>query len=147
MPSSRELDVSGLIFFIVLEVPRYLLSFLFVLQEFISCSGALHELRSQKYFAESFKKDGQIGVAIGVLRDALNKAKKKMPVDDPWKSSYGREIENAGESLRKLESENDFVWREKIPMGDELPFLQGNKIVKVEPYMPKRWERVLVFKL
>ncbi|XP_065880339.1 vacuolar-sorting protein BRO1 [Euphorbia lathyris] len=114
--------------------------------EFISSCTALHELRSQKYFAESLKTDGQVGVAIGVIRDAVNKAEKKMPGDYLWKSVCRREIENAADSLRKYESENEFVWHEKIPNGDELPLLQGNKIVKIEPYKPKRWERELAFK-
>ncbi|KAF2291250.1 hypothetical protein GH714_020991 [Hevea brasiliensis] len=35
--------------------------------EFITSCKALHELRSQTYFAEGLKNDGQIGIAIGVL--------------------------------------------------------------------------------
>ncbi|WCJ24580.1 Endosomal targeting BRO1-like domain-containing protein [Euphorbia peplus] len=116
--------------------------------EFILTCGALHELRSQKYFAESLKTDdGQVGVAIGVLRDALNMGQKKMPVDGLWKSVLRTEIKNAADILRKFESENEFVWHEKVPSGDELPLLQGNRIVKIEPYKSKRWERELAFKM
>ncbi|XP_057989134.1 uncharacterized protein LOC110653859 [Hevea brasiliensis] len=39
--------------------------------EFITSCKALHELRSQTYFAEGLKNDGQVGIAIGVLRNAL----------------------------------------------------------------------------
>ncbi|KAJ9163371.1 hypothetical protein P3X46_023048 [Hevea brasiliensis] len=104
--------------------------------EFITSCKALHELRSQTYFAEGLKNDGQVGIAIG-----------KIPVEDSWKTFFRKEIENSADTLRKFEHENEFVWHEKIPSGDELPLLQGHKIVKIEPYRPKKWERELAFKI
>ncbi|EEF33266.1 conserved hypothetical protein [Ricinus communis] len=115
--------------------------------EFISSCKALYELRGKKYFAGGLKNEGQIGVAISVLRDALINAKRKMPGEDSWKSIFGKEVENIAAILKKFEYENEFVWHEKIASGDELPVLQGSKIVKVEPYQPKKWERELAFKL
>lgn len=117
------------------------------MQEFISSSGAVHDLRSQKYLAESLRGNGQIGVAIGVLHDALANIKKKMPGEESWKVEFRKEIDAAATMLRKFEHENEFVWHEKIPSGDELPLPQGSKIVNIIPYSPKRWERELAFKI
>ncbi|KAF2311191.1 hypothetical protein P3X46_031307 [Hevea brasiliensis] len=115
--------------------------------EFMSSCKALHDLRSQTYFAKGLKNDGQVGVAIGVLCNALISVKRKLPGEDSWKTVFTKEIENSEDTLRKFEYENEFVWHEKIPSGDELPLPQGNKIVKIEPYQPKKWERELVFKI
>lgn len=117
------------------------------MQEFISSCKALHELRSQKYLAESLKVTSQVGVAIGVIRDALQNSKKKIPGEEPQKSLFKEEIDAAADFLGKLEHENEFVWCDKIASGDELPSLQGNRIVNAIPYHPKRWERELVFKI
>jgi hypothetical protein len=116
-------------------------------QEFILSCKSLHELRSQKYLAEGLKIAGQVGVAVGVLGQALINAKKSMPGEELWKSVFRKEIDDASAMLRKFEYENEFVWHEKIPSGDELPLPQGNKIVSIIPYHPKRWERELAFKI
>ncbi|KAM3691377.1 hypothetical protein ACJW31_08G010800 [Castanea mollissima] len=115
--------------------------------EFIFSCNALHELRSQKFLADDLKNAGQVGVAVGVLRLALSNITKKMPGEESWKSVFRKEIDDVSEMLRKFEHENEFVWHEKIPHGDELPLPQGNKIVSIIPYNPKRWERELAFKL
>ena len=117
------------------------------MQEFIASSKSLHELKGQQYLAESLKASGQIGAAIGVLRTALINVKKKIPGEEPWKSIYQNQIDAASEVLRKFVYENDFVWHEKIPSGDEVPLPEGNKIVSFIPYSPKRWERDLAFKI
>lgn len=118
-----------------------------LVQEFVSCCRALHELRSQKYMAESLKTGGQVGVSVGVLRRALVDAKKKMPGKDAWKSIFKKELDDVAELLRKFEHENTFIWNEKVPSGNELPTPVGNRIVSVIPYHPKRWERELFFKI
>ncbi|XWS64340.1 hypothetical protein CRYUN_Cryun06bG0178100 [Craigia yunnanensis] len=115
--------------------------------EFISSCKALHELRSLKYLAESLKIVDQVGVAVGVLRDAIINVKKKVPGEESWRSIFSKEIDDAADILRKFENENEFVWHEKIPGGDELPLPQGSKIVNAMPYNPKRWERELSFKI
>ncbi|PQQ09642.1 pH-response regulator protein palA/RIM20 [Prunus yedoensis var. nudiflora] len=116
--------------------------------EFISCCKALHELKSQKYFAESLKIANQFGAAIGVLRVALvDVKKKKMPGQESWKCVLKEEIDKFAELLRKHEHENEFVWHEKVPSEDELPKPEGNKIASIIPYQPKRWERQLAFKI
>lgn len=107
----------------------------------------MHELRSQNYLAKGLRNDGQVGLAIGVLRDALINTKQIMPVEDLRKAVFREEIENAMDTLRKFEHENEFVWHEKIASGDELPLPQGSKIVKIEPYRPQKWERELAFKV
>lgn len=73
--------------------------------------------------------------------------KKKIPGEEPWRSIYQKQIHEASEVLRKFVHENDFVWHEKIPSGDELPLAEGNKIVGFIPYSPKRWERTLAFQM
>lgn len=57
------------------------------------------------------------------------------------------EIDEVSALLKKYEHENDFVWREKIPLQDELPIPEGKKIVSHIAYHPQRWERALVFKI
>lgn len=116
------------------------------MQDFISSSMCLHEFKGNQYLAESLKESGQIGAAIGVLSSALNNVKKKIPGEDPWKSTYQKQIQVASEVLRKFNHENDFVWHEKIPPKDKLPSPQCSKIVTFIPYRPKNWERKLVFK-
>ncbi|XP_020234619.1 programmed cell death 6-interacting protein isoform X1 [Cajanus cajan] len=116
------------------------------LLEFMYFCKCLHELKGQQYHAESLKACGQIGAAIGVLCSVLSNVKKKIPGEEPWKSIYQKQIEDASEVLRKFVHENDFVWHEKIPSGDELPLPEGNKIVTFKPYSPKRWETPLAFK-
>ncbi|TKY69391.1 BRO1 domain-containing protein BROX [Spatholobus suberectus] len=117
------------------------------LLEFMYFCKCLHELKAQQYLAESLKACGQIGAAIGVLCSVLINVKKKIPGEEPWKSIYQKQIQDASEVLRKFVHENDFVWHEKIPSGDELPLPEGNKIVTFIPYSPKRWERQLSFKM
>ncbi|KAJ4841362.1 hypothetical protein Tsubulata_016493 [Turnera subulata] len=92
--------------------------------EFISSAKALHELRSQKFVAESLKEESQLGFAIGVLRCALSNTKKKIPGEESWKAVFRKEIDNATEALRKLEHENDFVWHDKLPLQHDLPLPQ-----------------------
>ncbi|KAF3975416.1 hypothetical protein CMV_001347 [Castanea mollissima] len=92
--------------------------------EFIFSCNALHELRSQKFLADDLKNAGQVGVAVGVLRLALSNITKKMPGEESWKSVFRKEIDDVSEMLRKFEHENEFVWHEKIPHGDELPLPQ-----------------------
>ncbi|RDX74890.1 Apoptosis-linked protein 2-interacting protein X 1, partial [Mucuna pruriens] len=117
------------------------------LLEFMYFCKCLHELKGQQYLAESLKACGQIGAAIGVLCSVLISVKKKIPGEEPWKSIYQKQIQDASEVLRKFVHENDFVWHEKVPSGDELPLPEGNKIVTFIPYSPKRWERQLSFKI
>ena len=107
----------------------------------------MHELKGQKYLAESLKASGQIGAAIGLLQLKLADVKKKVPREEEWKSIFRKEIKDASKVLRKLLHENDFIWREKIPSGDDLPVPEGTRIVSYMPYSPKRWERQLAFKM
>ncbi|KAF8407846.1 hypothetical protein HHK36_006983 [Tetracentron sinense] len=115
--------------------------------EFISSCRALHDLRSQKHLAEGIKIADQVGVAVGVLRNALANAKEKMPGEESWHLVFKQEMNGVTEMLRKFEHENEFVWRDKIPDDLELPSPQGKKIVSAIPYHPQRWERELVFRI
>lgn len=115
--------------------------------DFTSSCKALHELRSQRYMAESLKSSGQVGAAIGVLRYALVCVKKKMPGEESWRLVFNQEINSVFDMLKKFEHENDFVWQEKILTWDELPLPEGKKIVSFITYRPQRWERELLFKI
>lgn len=117
------------------------------LLEFMCFCKCLHELKGQQYLAESLKTSGQIGAAIAVLSSVLINVKKKIPGEEPWKSIHQKQIQGSSEVLRKFIHENDFVWHEKIPSGDELPKPQGSKIVTSIPYSRTRWERQLTFKI
>lgn len=121
---------------------------MFLFQDFVSSFKAVHKLRSRRNLAESLKTAGQIGVSIGVLRLALTEAKRrKLPGEESWKTIFSKDIDDVAEMLRKFEHENEFVWNEKVPSGDELPSHEGNQIVSEIAYVPKRWERALVFKI
>lgn len=108
---------------------------------------SLHSLRSQRYLADDLRASGQVGVSIGILREALNSASEKIPGVESWMLIIKEEIDGVSEVLAKLERENEFVWHEKIPLSDELPFPQGSKIVTAIPYQPTRYERQLIFKI
>ncbi|KAK4785781.1 hypothetical protein SAY86_002470 [Trapa natans] len=114
---------------------------------YISSFKCLHELRSQRYLAKSLQATGQAGVSIGILHEALNRAKEINPGEESWRLIIKEEIDIVSESLEKLERENEFVWHEKIPSVDELPLPQGSKIVNAIPYQPLRYERQLIFKI
>lgn len=117
------------------------------LQEYISSCTALHELKSLKYLAEDLKAASQVGVAIGVLRQALINVRMKLPAVESWRNVIMKEIDKAAETLRKFENENEFVWHEKIASADESPAPQGSKIVTIIRYQPTRHECQLFFKI
>ncbi|KAK1412078.1 hypothetical protein QVD17_33044 [Tagetes erecta] len=110
------------------------------LMDYISYSKALHKLRSYKHMAQGVKTEGQIGTAIGLLKQALNSKAEK---------NVGGKINTSTltDLLRKYEHENDFVWNEKVPRDDLLPLLQGKKIATCIPYCPTRLERPLKLKI
>ncbi|CAA3026516.1 Hypothetical predicted protein [Olea europaea subsp. europaea] len=116
------------------------------LLEFISSCKILHEMKSFKYLAEGLRSDGQIGTAIGVLQRALANA-KTVPREESWRLVSNQVIDDLTQLLRKYEHENDFVWHEKVPKIDELPFPQAVNVVSFIPYQPQIWERMLVFKI
>ncbi|KAI3467129.1 hypothetical protein Pfo_023792 [Paulownia fortunei] len=117
------------------------------LLDYVFSCKTLHELKCYKYIAEGLKNDGKIGVAVGVLRQALSNAKKSIPKEDSWRLVFKQVIDDLTVLLRKYDHENEFVWHEKIPCNNELPLPQAVKIVSLIPYQPQKWERTLVFKL
>ncbi|KAK9106911.1 hypothetical protein Syun_022922 [Stephania yunnanensis] len=116
------------------------------LEEFICSCKALLELRSEKHLAESLEVAEQVGVAIGVVRRALNNAKRKMPTNSAWRSVFKQEMEVVSEKLQKVERENELVWYHKIPHDHELPLLEGKTIVSAIPYKPQMSVYKLVFR-
>ncbi|XP_026407829.1 BRO1 domain-containing protein BROX-like, partial [Papaver somniferum] len=111
------------------------------LEEFICFSRSLHELRSKRYLADSMKnglKKGNVGLAIGVLRIALENIKGKTPKKESWQLVFKKEIKIVHEILRKLEQENGFVYHERVPIDvDQFPSPESRIIVKAAPYDPK----------
>ncbi|KAL5722221.1 hypothetical protein ACHQM5_005767 [Ranunculus cassubicifolius] len=108
------------------------------LEDYINSCGALHELRSESYVAESYKADSQLGFAIGVVRRALHNVKGKMPSNESWRVIFKKEIDDNGAMLKKLERENEFIAYDKIP--SLLPALEGKQIVNAISYSPQRCE-------
>lgn len=51
-----------------------------------------------------------------------------------WRLSFQREQDDLQNMLRKCENENEFIWHEKTPDVDELPILEGTRIVQPIPY-------------
>eukprot|EP00250_Pteridium_aquilinum_P010801 c19633_g1_i1 orf=493-1632(+) len=115
------------------------------LRRFINTCMILHEARSQIYIANEFKKQEKLGVAVGILRYAMNKFQGKSPGEDAWKTIFKQEADALGDLLRKCENQNDFIWREKLPRLDELPILEGKKIVSPIDYHSSRLDRDFVF--
>lgn len=115
------------------------------LRRFLNTCMILHEARSQIYIANEFKKQEKLGVAVGVLRYAVNKFQGKSPGEDAWKAVFKQEADALGDLLRKCENQNDFIWREKLPRLDELPVLEGKKIVSPIDYHLSRLDRDFVF--
>lgn len=115
--------------------------------EFLSFCKVMHELKNDVYRAQSLKTDGQIGVAIGVLRKALVTAQMNLPGNESWRLVLNQEADKLRGLLEKYEHENDFVWHDKIPTQLEFPLPEGKRIVKFIPYHPQRWERALSFKI
>ncbi len=65
--------------------------------------------------------------------------------DDTWKIAFRQEQDALQNMLRKCDNENDFIWHEKIPRKDELPVLEGLKIVASIPYQPFGLDREFIF--
>lgn len=108
----------------------------------------LHELMSYRYFVEGLKGEGNMGIAIGVLRRCLANAKKSTPKEDSWRLVFKRVIGELTQLLKKYEHENEFVWNEKVPSSEELlPSPPAVRIVNPIAYKPQIWERTLVFKM
>lgn len=114
-------------------------------KRFINTSMALHEARSQRYIAFDYKKMENLGIAVGVLRYAMSKLQGKSPGEEAWRAVFKQEADALGDLLRKCENENDFIYREKPAGLDELPVLEGKKIVAALNYEPSRLDRDLVF--
>ncbi|GKD10825.1 programmed cell death 6-interacting protein isoform X1, partial [Tanacetum coccineum] len=119
-----------------------------ILMDYISCSKVVHELRSYKYMAQAVKTEGQIGIAIGLLKQALNNVQQKnVGGIESWRMVIKEDIDSLTALLKKYEQENEFVWREKVPFDHNLPSLQGKKITTCISYSPERWERTLALKI
>lgn len=116
-------------------------------QDYISCSKVLHELRSYKYTAQAIKTEGQIGTAIGLLKLALSKVQSNLGGMESWRTVINQDMDTMTDLLKKYEYENEFVWHEKVPYDHDLPLLQGKKIATCVPYHPERWERTLALKI
>ncbi|KAJ7553656.1 hypothetical protein O6H91_06G107600 [Diphasiastrum complanatum] len=116
------------------------------LKRFLNTTSGLHEARSWRYVAEDFKKSEHLGVAVGILRHALNKVQQlRAPSEDNMKLVFRQEVDALSGMLRKCEYENDFIWREKPPRLDELPVLEGRKIVAPILYQPFGLDREFIF--
>ncbi|MCO5564320.1 hypothetical protein L7F22_017980 [Adiantum nelumboides] len=115
------------------------------LKRFINTCMILHEARSQVYIANDYKKQESLGIAVGILRYAMNKFQGKSPGEESWKAVFRQEADVLGELLRKCENQNDFIWREKLPRLDELPILEGKKIVSQIEYHSSKLDRDFVF--
>ena len=98
--------------------------------------------------AQAVKTEGQIGIAIGLLKQALNNVQQKnMGGIESWRMVIKEDVDSLTALLKKYEQENEFVWREKVPFDHHLPSLQGKKITTCISYSPERWERTLALKI
>ncbi|KNA13615.1 hypothetical protein SOVF_115050 [Spinacia oleracea] len=113
------------------------------LEYIVSCSN-LHELRSYRHLAESYKQSEQVGVAIGLLNVALRNT-KTLPGEQSWREIFKNEVNKISLMLKKYKEENEFVWQHKILSDFELPSLEGRKVVITTPYQPQRWQREIAF--
>lgn len=114
--------------------------------EFIHTCRTLHELRSCKHLAESYRQSDELGIAIGLLRRALATVPKNTPSEPSWRMVFKQEVKDISNTLEKYTEENGFGWRRKIPLDSELPALEGAKMATPIPYVPQKWEREIAFK-
>eukprot|EP00252_Welwitschia_mirabilis_P000115 TRINITY_DN10082_c0_g1_i1.p1 TRINITY_DN10082_c0_g1~~TRINITY_DN10082_c0_g1_i1.p1 ORF type:complete len:242 (+),score=61.38 TRINITY_DN10082_c0_g1_i1:251-976(+) len=114
-------------------------------KRFLSGCNLLHEARSRVHIARELKEKDQLGVAVGVLQYAMRNIQGKQPAEEPWKKTYKQELESVGELLRRCEHENDFIWHHKIPPSDELPILEGKRIVAPIKYELVVLDREFIF--
>eukprot|EP00249_Psilotum_nudum_P001349 c13793_g1_i1 orf=295-1434(-) len=114
-------------------------------RRFIMTCSILHEARSQRYIASELKKIEKLGIAVAVLRYAMNRVQGKSPGEDAWKTVFRQEADALGDLLRKCENENEFIWHERLPRLEDLPVLEGKKIVTPIAYQPFRLDREFVF--
>ncbi|KAL2610120.1 hypothetical protein R1flu_028693 [Riccia fluitans] len=115
-------------------------------RRFLNICKVLHESRSQRYIAADFRAEEKLGMAVGVLRHSVNRVQTvRSPSDDAWKPVYKQEVDALGQLLRRCESENEFIWRDRVPRVDELPILEGKKLVAALPYQPFGLDRDFVF--
>jgi hypothetical protein len=81
-----------------------------------------------------------------VLVNSLNNSASLVNAgDDTWKIAFRQEQDALQNMLRKCDNENDFIWHEKIPRKDELPVLEGLKIVALIAYQPFGLDREFIF--
>ncbi|KAL3678362.1 hypothetical protein R1sor_021318 [Riccia sorocarpa] len=115
-------------------------------RRFLNICKVLHESRSQRYIAAEFRTEEKLGMAVGVLRHSMNRVQSvRSPNDDAWKPVYKQEVDALVQLLRKCESENEFIWRLRVPRVDELPILEGRRLVAALPYQPFGLDRDFVF--
>ncbi|XP_021754535.1 uncharacterized protein LOC110719859 [Chenopodium quinoa] len=112
--------------------------------EFIYTCSTLHELKSYRRLAESYKQSEQMGVAIGLLNCGMSKS-KNLPGEQTWREAFKSEVYKISDMLKKYNDENAFVWQQKIPLDYELPSLEGRTVVTTTSYEPQRWEREIAF--
>ncbi|KAH7316326.1 hypothetical protein KP509_21G088300 [Ceratopteris richardii] len=118
------------------------------LKMFISTCMILHEGRSQIYIANEFMKQDRLGVAIGILRHAMSNFQGRSPGgEQTWRLTFSQEADRLGELLQKFENQNDFILREKPPRLDELPVLEGKRVVSPIDYHLPTLDRDLAFVL
>lgn len=115
------------------------------LRKFIATCSVLHESRSQRYIAAEYTKVEGFGVAIGVLRYSLSRVQPLRPSEEAWKVPFRQELDVLQNMLRKADNENNFIWHEKPPRVDELPVLEGKKIVQPIAYQPFCLDREFMF--
>jgi len=106
----------------------------------------LHELRSCRHVAESYRQSDELGIAIGLLRRTLNAVHKNTPIEPSWRTVFKQEVKDISEMLEKYKDDNGFGWRQKIPLDSELPALEGTKMATPILYVPQKWEREIAFK-
>ncbi|KAH9322983.1 hypothetical protein KI387_017622, partial [Taxus chinensis] len=104
---------------------------------FLSGCSILHEARSQRYIADDLMKTPEkLGLAVRLLRHATSKFQGKLPCNDSWKKTFRQEIDVLSQMLRKCEHEYDSIWHDRLPSLNELPPLEGKKIVSPISYKP-----------
>ncbi|XP_031474325.1 uncharacterized protein LOC116246661 isoform X1 [Nymphaea colorata] len=117
------------------------------LVDFISLNCLLHQARGQKHVAIELYEEGKIGLAIGVLRDAVSNMSGRSPSNESWHAVFSEEKSALRVILKRYEDENGFIYLERIPDAYELPSLEGKRIVEAIPYAPKRLGRELMFRI
>eukprot|EP00271_Cylindrocystis_brebissonii_P009261 TRINITY_DN2397_c0_g1_i1.p1 TRINITY_DN2397_c0_g1~~TRINITY_DN2397_c0_g1_i1.p1 ORF type:complete len:112 (+),score=14.98 TRINITY_DN2397_c0_g1_i1:171-506(+) len=110
----------------------------------MSC--ALHEARSIIAQASRANQRDEYGTELLLLRrcrERMNSVPKQY--DPEWQGTFERHEAELAELSRRAVSDNDAIYRHKVPMDEEVPAALAEVLVVPADYVPSSIQRIFVF--